>query len=422
MKLLNRSLQYLSISMLLIVSIWSVVFYLDMMDEIYDSIDDGLDNYKMLILNKAAHDSTVLLKDSFDESNYAIRPVAESAALKIYDSYKDTMIYMHFEESKEPVRLLISAFEHQGKYYELKVISSMVEEDDLMKSLLQHMLWLYILLIISIIVINNVVLKKIWRPFYSLLQQFQHFRLGKDSGLTDVKTDINEFVELQRAAQTLISHSVEAYNRQKQFTENAAHELQTPLAIISGKIELVLERNTLSGQDAESLSEVLNICERLNQLNKSLLLLSKIENKQFYNNQDILLTEVVSQVVNDFEDFAIFKNLTIELQESSEVHLHMDDVLAGILVSNLLRNALFHNIQNGRIILEIDENKLRICNTSTSHKLNEIEIFNRFYKSDAGRQGTGLGLSIVKAIVQLYGFSISYAYKNAMHCFEIRFK
>lgn len=422
MKLLNRSLQYLSISMLLIVSIWSVIFYLDMMDEIYDSIDDGLDNYKMLILNKAANDSTILLKDGFDESNYSIQPVSEGVALRIYDTYKDTLIYMPFEESKEPVRLLISAFEHQGKYYELKVISSMVEEDDLMRSVLTNIAWLYILLIISIVVVNNVVLRKLWQPFYNLLQQFQHFRLGKDSELTDVKTDINEFDELQMAGQTLISHTVEAYNRQKQFTENAAHELQTPLAIISGKIELLLERNTLNDQDAESLAEVLNISERLSQLNKSLLLLSKIENKQFYNNQDVLLTEVVSQVVNDFEDFAKFKNLTIDVRKSSEVHLNMDAVLASILVSNLLRNALFHNIQNGKIIIEIDENKLSICNTSASDKLNENEIFNRFYKSDAGRQGTGLGLAIVKAIVQLYGFAIKYVYKNAMHCFEIKFK
>ena len=422
MKLLNRSLQYLSISMLLIVSIWSVVFYLDMMDEIYDSIDDGLDNYKMLILNKAGQDSTVLLKNTFDESNYAIRLVRESAAFKIYDTYKDTMIYMPFEEDTEPVRLLTTAFEQRGKYYELKVISSMVEEDDLMKSLLQHMVWLYVLLIISIVIINNVVLKKLWRPFHNLLQQFKNFRLGKDSGLTDVKTNINEFAELQIAGQTLISHSVEAYNRQKQFTENAAHELQTPLAIISGKIELLLERNTLRDQDAESLAEVLHISERMNQLNKSLLLLSKIENKQFYNNQDISLTELVRQLVNEFEDFAKYKNISIDIRESGDAHLHMDTVLAGILVSNLLRNALFHNIEHGEIILEINENKLHICNTSASDELNENEVFNRFYKSDASRQGTGLGLAIVKAIVQLYGFKITYAYKNAMHCFEITFR
>ncbi|MDD3742873.1 MAG: HAMP domain-containing sensor histidine kinase [Lentimicrobiaceae bacterium] len=422
MKLLNRSLQYLSLSMLLIVSIWSVVFYLDMMDEIYDSIDDGLDNYKLLIQNKAEQDSTVLLKNSFDESNYAIRPLSESVAFKIYDVYKDTMIYMPFEEDMEPVRLLTSAFEHKGKYYELKVISSMVEEDDLMKSLLQHMVWLYILLIVCIIIINNVVLKKLWLPFYNLLQQFKDFRLGKDSGLTEVKTNINEFEELQIAGQALISHSVEAYNRQKQFTENAAHELQTPLAIISGKIELLLERDTLSEQAAETLSEVLQISERMNQLNKSLLLLSKIENKQFYNNQDISLTKLVKQGVDEFEDFVEFRNLSIDIRESGEVHLHMDVVLAGILVSNLLKNALYHNIERGEVIIEMNENKLHICNTSASVELNGNVIFNRFYKSDAGRQGTGLGLAILKAIVQLYGFKITYSYKNAMHCFEITFR
>src|SRR5690606_1084412 len=149
MKLLNQSLKYLSISILLIVSFWSVIFYVNMIDEIHDSIDDGLDNYKLLIVQKADTDSTLLSKRYFDESNYAIREISQSAAIRVKDTYVDTLMYMPDEDDLEPVRMLTTAFENNGHYYELKVINSMVEEDDLIEDLFWAVFWLYIILVVS---------------------------------------------------------------------------------------------------------------------------------------------------------------------------------------------------------------------------------------------------------------------------------
>src|SRR5690606_36444462 len=202
-----------------------------MLDEIHDSIDDGLENYKVLILQKADTDSTILKKNYFDESNYAIREVGEKLAIKMKDRYSDTLMYMLDEDDLEPVRMLTTAFEHQGDFYELRVINSMVEEDDLIEDLFWSVFWLYVILVVSIILINNIVLRILWQPFYIFLTQVTRFRLGRSRELPDINTDVKEFSMLKDAVNTLLQHSMETYQQQKQFIENASHELQTPLAI-----------------------------------------------------------------------------------------------------------------------------------------------------------------------------------------------
>lgn len=420
MKLLNQSLKYLSISILIIVSIWSVIFYFNMLDEIYDSIDDGLDNYKLLIINKTEKDSSVLSKTSFDESNYAIRQISRQDAIQITDTYQDTLMYMPHEDELEPVRMLTTAFERNGRFYRLKVINSMVEEDDLIKDLIWSIFWLYLILVISIVLINNFVLQKLWQPFYRLLHQLKTFRLDKNEKLPELTSHTTEFIELHNAANVLIKHTLETYNNQKQFTENAAHELQTPLAITITKLELLLEKENLENTHAESIAQVLQIIERLARLNKSLLLLSKIENKQFFGNQDISINQTLHQCIFDLEDQISFKNVVIEVAEPASLKVRMDAMLAGVLVSNLLKNAIFHNIPNGRVSIDISDNKLKICNTGTELPLDADKVFERFHKFSTSSSGTGLGLAIVKAICNLYGFSVSYHF-DAGHCFEIRF-
>ncbi|MGK9126276.1 HAMP domain-containing histidine kinase [Olivibacter sp. SA151] len=422
MKLLNKSLKYLSVSILLIVTIWSIIFYINMLDEIHDSIDDGLENYKVLILQKADTDSTILKKNYFDESNYAIREVGEKLAIKMKDRYSDTLMYMLDEDDLEPVRMLTTAFEHQGHFYELRVINSMVEEDDLIEDLFWSVFWLYVILVVSIILINNIVLRKLWQPFYNFLNQVTRFRLGRSRELPDINTDVKEFSMLKDAVNTLLQHSMETYQQQKQFIENASHELQTPLAIATSKLELLLEKGNIENEQAENIAQVLQIIERLVRLNKSLLLLTKIENKQFFDQQNISLNEVIKQTLLDLEEFATFKNIAIEVHEEADLTVEMDPALANIIVSNLIRNAIFHNMPHGQVRVEIKTDALTVSNTAKSGPLEADKIFNRFYKStDKKSEGTGLGLAIMKAICNLYDFNVSYYFFDSKHCFEIRF-
>jgi two-component system sensor histidine kinase QseC len=416
----------MSLSILFIISLWAVFFYFNMLDEIKESVDEGLDNYKRQIIFKIESDSTILSQNTFDEGFFSVQKIDEQTAFSYRDRYNDTMMYMQDSDDEElelePVRILSTAFEYNGDYYELKIINSMVEEDDLISEMLWEAFWLYLILVVSIILINNFVLQRLWRPFYSLLDQLKKYRFESSHQLPEVTTKTKEFTDLQDAINTWLKHSLETFDQQKQFIGNASHELQTPLAIAINKMELLLEKGNLDEVQMGNLAEIMEIIERMVRLNRSLLLLTKIENKQFLNNQTVSINELVQQSISDLEDQIEFKKVHISVEEQAQLSIQMDPSLATIIVSNLIRNALFHNKENGFITIQVTNHTLKVSNSGLNAPLHEERIFSRFYKSDSEQSGTGLGLAIVKAICKLYDFHPSYSFKNEAHCFEINFK
>lgn len=425
MKLQNQSIKYFLISFLIIVTAWSIVFYFNMLNEIKSSIDEGLENHKRLIIQNTKKDTSSITKKHFDESLFTIHKIKKEEAFSVKDQYIDTEIYMQDADDKtpelEPVRMLITAFEMDGQYYQLKVANSMVEEDDLIDELLWDVVWLYIILIVGIIVINNFVLKTLWKPFYEFLSQLKKYRLGQTEEFPQTNSNTKEFQDLQKVVNTLLKENLETFEQQKQFIGNASHELQTPLAIASNKLELLLENKNLGNTEAENVVEIFTIIQRMIRLNKSLLLLTKIENKQFLNNKTISVNEIVHQCLEDLEDTISYKNIKINTVEKTGLSTEMDASLANIMISNLIRNAVFHTNKNENIEIDITQNTFTISNSGQNKKLDEKQIFSRFYKSENETKGIGLGLAIVKAIADLYDYSIFYKYENNTHYFSINF-
>ena len=172
MRLHNYTVLYLSGAMFVVLGVWAAVFYFNMLDEIQDSIDDGLENTKLLVITKAFGDTSLLYKDNFWESNYRIREVRQQESVDFTDRYSDTLMYTQNERDFEPFRMLTTIFRGpNGKYYKLRVISSMVEEDDLIEDLLYSLLALYAILIVSMVVVNNFLLRRIWRSFYRTIDR-----------------------------------------------------------------------------------------------------------------------------------------------------------------------------------------------------------------------------------------------------------
>lgn len=411
--------------LLLIVSLWSVIFYFNMLDEIKGSVDEELENYKRQIVFKAEKDSTILQQKTFDEGFFSVNKISEEEALSFKDTYEDTEIYAQDADDEapelEPVRILTTVFEQNGSFYQLKIFNNMVEEDDLVKELLWDAAGLYVLLIFSILMINNIVLQRLWKPFYELLDELKNYRLGISKSFPNTETKTKEFSDLQDAVTTLLQYSEKSYEQQKEFIGNASHELQTPLAIAISKLELLIEKENFTENQAEKIAEIMEIIERLVRLNKSLLLLTKIENKQFFDNQEIKVNDIVEKNIEDLSDIAEFKEVEIIFSENSELLVKADAALINIIVSNLLRNAIFHNIKSGKVEVKIEAKKLSVLNTGTDHSLSHEKIFTRFQKSEQHQSGSGLGLAIVKAIAELYDFSVSYDFKNGMHEFSVNF-
>lgn len=425
MKLLNKSLKYLLISLFFIIGIWSVIFYFRLLNEIKGSIDEGLENYKRQIVYLAQKDTNILRQHSFEEGFYAIKEIDSNYAFSFRDIYVDTLMYMQDNDDEnmelEPVRQLTTAFERNGKYYKLTIINSMVEEDDLVQDLIWEAVGLYLVLILSIAFINNFVLQKLWKPFYILLEKLKSFQLGK-SEIPVVPTNVKEFEDLQIALKSLLINSNQTLEKQKEFIGNASHELQTPLAIAIHKLELILEKNKLDNEQAEQIAEILNIIERLTKLNKSLLLLTKIENNQFINNEDLILNDTFKQCLDEYEELLEYKNIQVELIENSELKLNIDPALAQIIASNLIKNAIVHNVENGILKIEFKDQQLIVSNSGKKVALDGTKIFDRFQKSNQEQGGSGLGLAILKAICNIYGYQVSYNFKNELHNFEITFR
>ncbi|SKB55287.1 Signal transduction histidine kinase [Parapedobacter luteus] len=422
MKLLNHTLLYLSASLIFILSIWAVVFYFSMMDEVYDSIDDGLENYKILIIKKAHQDTSLLNKRNFGESNYAIRPIKREWALRATEVFKDTAMYMEYEEEFETVRMLTTYFSTRNdRYYELKIIASMVEEDDLVADLLHALLWLYLAVIASAFIINNWVLRKIWRPFYQLQNELRGFKLGEDNVFSPPQTRVTEFRDMNDTVAALLKANIAVFQNQKQFIENVSHELQTPLAIALNKLELLLEQ--VQGEDAQVqlLANAIQHLERMTRLNKSLLLLSKIENQQFSKEERVDFNARLRQQIEDFGELLQYKRINLEIREEAQLNVLFNVDLADVLIANLLKNAIVHNHDGGSIRVRVTDNGFEIANTGRAQPLETDKLFTRFYRPTDHASSTGLGLAVVNAIAQRYHARVAYQYEGGLHHLSFRF-
>lgn len=420
MKLLNHTLKYMALLLPLIVAVWAALFYFNLVDELEDSLDDGLENNKMLIIQRAMRDSTILANADFNERNYAIREISREQALGMRDVYADTLLYVINEEDFEPYRLLKTAFRIQDQYYELQVISSSLEKDDLSEDILYSIIWLYFIILLSVLVINNLILRRIWAPFYQLLAKIGQFNLERNPVITPTPSSVSEFRQLDEQVVRLAEQSAATYASQKQFLENAAHELQTPLAISINKLELLVEQEDFTPKQMDTIGMVTRQLQRLTRLNKALLLLTRIENRQFGpQEEEVSVNRLTGQLIEQYEDLAASRKVTLQFSEKDELTWNGHSDLLSIMVSNLLKNALVHNQPGGQVILSISREGLEISNTALAPALDPNQIFGRFQKNTSDNQRIGLGLAIVKAIASVSHLQVSYSFSAGFHTFRL---
>lgn len=234
------------------------------------------------------------------------------------------------------------------------------------------------------------------------------------------KTGITEFEDLHKALLKLINENVTAYRQQKEFTENASHELQTPLAIIKSKLDLLLQDKSLTEKQSEAI-EMLNLSlSRITRINKNLLLLAKLEGQQFIENHPINLSLLVNEIANLFDEMAEGRKIYIVKEVEENVFISANKSLVEILVSNLVMNAIRHNDTGEKILIQLTRNELTIGNTGKK-SLNIDNLYRRFISASPDSPGSGLGLSIVNEICNRYEWKVNYRFDNNQHIFSIFF-
>ncbi len=314
----------------------------------------------------------------------------------------------------EDMRDIIEAVEQNRPIPELDL------EEDIMHGIMLQFILISGVLGIAIILTMRFISKRLWEPFDETLKQIENFNLesGEIPSLAD--SDIKEFTRLNHALNRLMENSVKSYKTQKEFTENASHELQTPLAVFQSQLDILLQQPDLTKPQAEMIQGLYRVSSRLARLNRNLLLLARIDNKQYNTMTTIDLVATLKEL------FPFLESLTegITLHRSFEcpaLLIKGNKILLESLINNLLINAVRHNTPGGDITITIGSNRLVISNTSEEGALDPQLLFNRFYRPSEKTKGNGLGLAIVKAICDYHHWKIDYSYRNYRHNFIVQF-
>jgi signal transduction histidine kinase len=336
----------------------------------------------------------------------------------------DTFFYQYYldiyEDEKVPYRVFHSQIDIENKPYVYTARKSLVESDDLTENIAIVFIILISLFLIVLTYVTNRISKKIWHPFHNTLEKLKSFDLTSQTDISFDKTEIKEFEELNSSLQKLINNNISVYNQQKTFIENASHELQTPLAVLKSKMDLLLQNKDITNEQTDIINAIELPLSRVSRINKNLLLLAKIENNQFYEKENIELTELVAETLELLFDYITAKHISVAQILIEKLQVTCNKTLLEILISNLLINSINHNFNNGQISIKFSGRTLTISNTGKS-ALNSTTLFERFAISYSDTTNSGLGLAIVKEICNRYHWQINYSFEDNLHSFAIKF-
>lgn len=330
-----------------------------------------------------------------------------------YTTYLNTK-----ENEEEPGRSLVTTVNLKGKNILVTITKSRVESEDLVRVILLITLGVTMILLGTLFLINRFVLSRLWQPFYNTLKRMKTFEVTKMEAIKEEPTKIDEFIELNQSVNAMAERVKQDYRELKSFTDNASHEMMTPLAVINSKLDSLLQTETFTEQQGALLEDIYQATGRLSRLHQSLLLLAKIENNLIPDTQEIDLKGLVESKVRQFQELFERDGLTVEVK-LTEKTLTMSRYLADILLNNLFSNAVRHNVQSGKFIIELSKSALVVSNTGKDFDAKD-RLFDRFSKSSES-EGMGLGLAIAKQVCNLYGYEISYKQINKLHIFSVFF-
>ncbi len=332
--------------------------------------------------------------------------------------FNDTEYFNEAEKEVEPGRSLTTSVTLNRKVYEVKIIKSKVESEDLIQIIFLITLAITGLLLITLALINRFALNHLWKPFYNILSQMKAFNVAENKELNADRTSIDEFVELNKAASTLSLRVRKDYSELKTFTDNAAHEMMTPLAVINTKLDTLIQTGTFIPEQGELLEDIYNGVSRLSRLNQSLLLITKMENQLIQDKDRLSFKLLIEQKVKQFQELLLAENINLTCDLEADGEFIMSKYLADILLNNLFSNAIKHNKKNGSISIKLIESELVIQNTGEKCSIDAKKAFERFYKNSTS-DGMGLGLAISKQICEASGLSLRYSFEDDMHIFAV---
>jgi signal transduction histidine kinase len=418
MNLLTRSsINYIFFSIVAFV-IGGIIFYHVIKTIFYRQIDENLKTEKLLIEEQI--DFSDSLPDFRQVFSHMIEVTIFNSPKKKFEFIKDTMLYDKSRDKLLPVRQLICENTSiQDKGYIISISKPLAETTQMITTIVGALVLLFVFLTGLLIFVNYFISKSIWVPFNKTLENLRNFDISRESPLVLTETRISEFRQLNKTLDRMAKKMRRDYINLKEFNENASHEIQTPLAIIKSKVELLIQGEGLNEEQMGMINSVYDATTRMSRLNQGLLLISKIDNNQFHHTEQVDLQKVMEKTLKHFEEIIDLKKIRILHHFNAPACPQMNPALSEILVSNLVSNSIRHNVEEGEIRITMDSDGFEIANTGHSLTISPDELFRRFRKSDRTTDSVGLGLAIVKKIVQLYQFDIRYEVKENFHRIKV---
>jgi signal transduction histidine kinase len=421
MKLLTRiSRSYLIISLGVFI-ICGVIFF-QLLNHIFQKqIDDTLTVEQLLV------EQTINYSDSVPDFRLVFGHMIDvtilNTPLKKHGLIHDTLMYdSEIGEFASFRHLFAENTSIRGKGYTINIYKPLNETENLITEILLSIALIFISLMFTLVVANYFIARRVWIPFYRILEKLEQYQIDQAQPLKLAKTTILEFNLLCDALEKMSTKLSQDYRSLKEFNENAAHELQTPLAIIRSKLDMMVQSENLDENQLRLISNIMEATNRITRLNQGLLLISKIDNHQFVHTENINLQKFIDGILENFSEMISHRNINLRKQYKTDVTLTMNHSLAETFFTNLISNAIKHNAHQGFIEILINDNTLVIKNPGQLLKSNPELLFERFKKSGNNPDSVGLGLSIVQHIADLYQFKLSYYHLSAIHTIQVSFE
>ncbi|HWK05095.1 MAG TPA: HAMP domain-containing sensor histidine kinase [Puia sp.] len=422
---MSKSLQqkntyYLLIWLPLVLLIGSMVFYILMSKHAHHMAEEQLELKQKNIWNALMANREGVASHITGEYDLVKGNLVRSDLLY---KQRDTAIY--YPASKDWIAFKVLTEQHllKDQPYQLTTYISSKEITHLIIKVFIAEIFVFLLLLIAIIIINRKSSTLLWRPFYATMRAVNEYDITKSPSLPlPQQTGIGEFDQLNQVITRLLGNVTQAYSNQKQFVENASHELQTPLAIIRSKLDLLINTPHLTEETADLLADITEANDHLSQMNRNLLLLTKIDNNQFPDQSTINVSHILEKLLAYYQDY--YDGSLPRIQKSIQPHISLkaNASLLEILLTNLIHNAFVHNIPNGYIDIRLDRHELIIENTGHPIEGETDWLFERFKKGREESKTTGLGLSLVKRICLIYRFQLKYHYSENIHRITVTFE
>lgn len=410
----------LSVVAAVVLALWSVAFYAAMMAEINDEVDDSLEDLAEVVIRRSLAGEPLPSEPTGSNNQYYLREVTAAYADTMPRiRYEDRMVYIKEKGETEPARALSYIYiTDDGRHMEVEVSVPTIDKSDLKEAIFYSILFLYVAILIVIILLNIYTLHYSMRPLKRLLSRIDRYRPGSKRKRGTTGSTITEFVRLDRAVENLMERSEAAYRQQQLFIGHASHEMQTPLAVCQSRLEMLLDDEGLSEQQMGEIVKTLGTIDSMSRLNRTLLLLCKIDNGQFHDVGDVDLSLLAATIADDVALVYEHKGLTLTVRAQQPMHATMSRQLGSVLLTNLIKNAFVHCPAGGQVTIVSTSTTLAVSNTGEG-PLDTDLVFRPFYHSGSSKTSTGLGLTIVQAVCDNCGLAVGYSFSDGRHVFTL---